>query len=535
MPFFRKHKSQRILYLTAQRLTVYEWHRNVLTPVGSFSPDAEGVADFGSYLATPPAMPLYLVADLIEEDFRNETTAHVLGKDRQELLDRKLAQLFRASEYRCAQIQGREEQGRKDDKVLFSALTNNDLLAPWVRSILEHKIPLTGISSAPLLMEVLARHGDFMQRHHMLLVSMNRQIGLRQTYLQEGHLKFSRLSPIPVVEIESLSETVRAECRHTRQYLERLKLIQRDQPLEIHLYTTAEVCAELSRSNPAVALQPFYFYEIEAIAREFGAGSPPEELGVLGICLALALRAKGLPNHYAAAAATRYHGLRRLRLLLNLASTSAITLSLAIGLPPLLAGIRDLSQTKSLNSEARLFDEQYQVLRQNFPAAPISAGEMKSIVETVDAIRKQTFSPIDMMALVSRALANCREIELQGYEWRQAPVVDPESGAAALGCSSPGAGSGQQAAAGGLVQTMLTGKTGVTTILQCSIQPFSGYQNVYNSVSRFVAELETNQGIKAIPLKMPIETGLANATRATLDGEGIKAEFTLKIEYRPVP
>ncbi|MDO9109699.1 MAG: hypothetical protein Q7U40_03520, partial [Desulfatirhabdiaceae bacterium] len=171
MPFFRNSNTLRILLLTSHHLSVYDWSRKVLSPSGEFGVHEQGVAEFSHYLENSPGIPLYLVADLAEEDFRNETVPHALGRDRQLLHQRKLAQLFRTSEYRCAKLQGRDSQGRRDDKVLFSALTNNDRIAPWINCIIENRLPVKGIGSTAILMVFLARRMQLEQIPHLLLVT----------------------------------------------------------------------------------------------------------------------------------------------------------------------------------------------------------------------------------------------------------------------------------------------------------------------------------------------------------------------------
>ena len=49
--------------------------------------------------------------------------------------ERRLAQSWRDTPFRCAHIQGREEGGRRDDIVLLSALTNPATLAPWLDAL----------------------------------------------------------------------------------------------------------------------------------------------------------------------------------------------------------------------------------------------------------------------------------------------------------------------------------------------------------------------------------------------------------------
>ncbi|MBU4236298.1 MAG: hypothetical protein KKI01_08230, partial [Proteobacteria bacterium] len=194
MGLFQTSTTVRVLLLTSQGLRAFTWQDSVLIPSGQFAADEQGQDEFNRYLSSPPDSPLYLVADVIEEDFRLENVAHVLGKDRSALLERKLAQFFRTTEYRSARVQGREESGRRDDQVLFSALTNNEQIGLWVKLILAQKAPLQGVLSIPWLMELFAGFQHLDQVPHLLLVNLEQQGGLRQTYIQAGRLKFSRMT-----------------------------------------------------------------------------------------------------------------------------------------------------------------------------------------------------------------------------------------------------------------------------------------------------------------------------------------------------
>ena len=57
---------------------------------------------------------------------------HVGARDREAILERKLTQIFRNVPYRHAQLQGRETEGRRDDRVLYTAVTNPEVLRPWL-------------------------------------------------------------------------------------------------------------------------------------------------------------------------------------------------------------------------------------------------------------------------------------------------------------------------------------------------------------------------------------------------------------------
>ena len=95
------------LYLTNDKLVTLLWHGGKIVARDVFMAGETNSAPFREYLLKHRAVPTYLVADLIEEDFRLDTTPHLRGADADAVMGRKLAQLYRASNFRHAIVQER--------------------------------------------------------------------------------------------------------------------------------------------------------------------------------------------------------------------------------------------------------------------------------------------------------------------------------------------------------------------------------------------------------------------------------------------
>lgn len=533
MALFQISTIVRVLLLTSQGLRAFTWQDSVLLPAGHFVADEQGQAELGRYLRSSPESPLFLVADVSEEDFRLESVAHVMGKDRSALLERKVAQFFRTSQYRSAKVQGREENGRRDDKVLFSALTNNEQLAYWVNSLLAQQAPLKGILSVPWLMESFAGFQQLDHIPHLLLVNLEKQSGLRQTYIQAGRLKFSRLTSLVTTQAGDLAETILAECSHTRQYLERLKLLFRDQPLDIHLSMQGEIEKEIGVGLVDSALMHFHFHETGIVAAEFGIDPAQEDgQGVVFLALMQALRSKGLSNIYGSAAAIRYYRLHQINRGLIVASSLFFVVALVMGALLLVDGFKQRRVQNSLDIEVKQFEQRYQTLLQGLPESPLPAKAMQQVVESVDAIQRQTAYPMEMMTLVSRALAACPDIRLQKLDWKLAVVEGEEGEAEGTVTAGQSGVSGDEGAAPVVLLAMLADKTRVTTMLEGIVYPGGGYLEAHESVTRFIRVLEQIPGLTLNPLVMPTETSPGSSMQATLDGKAIEAEFSLQLMYQ---
>ncbi|MGB8856864.1 MAG: hypothetical protein WCC58_09375, partial [Burkholderiales bacterium] len=139
--------EKHFLYLTNHQLISVISRAEKFGAQRVFMLNESGKNEFDVYLGSIKSIPAYLLTDLIEEDFRSDTIPHVKPRDRAQLLERKLGQAYRYTPYRHATLQGRESDGRRDDRVLYTAITNPDLLKPWIDLLTAHKIPLMGIYS----------------------------------------------------------------------------------------------------------------------------------------------------------------------------------------------------------------------------------------------------------------------------------------------------------------------------------------------------------------------------------------------------
>lgn len=62
--------SRRVFFLAGGRLAVYHWSGSeVLEPLW-FGADEDGLTEFALYLAHSPHDPVYLLVDVVEEEFR---------------------------------------------------------------------------------------------------------------------------------------------------------------------------------------------------------------------------------------------------------------------------------------------------------------------------------------------------------------------------------------------------------------------------------------------------------------------------------
>ena len=159
--------ARTLLFLSADALHASLWSRGKLDGAQHFSNDTNGREAFSAFLKQHRD-PAYLLVDAIEEDFRMETVPHVIGPARRDLLARKFEQFYRSTPFRQATVLQRQAEGRRDDEILFSALTNPQRISPWLEALLTNRIPLAGIYSVPNISTPLLKG---IPSDHVLLLS----------------------------------------------------------------------------------------------------------------------------------------------------------------------------------------------------------------------------------------------------------------------------------------------------------------------------------------------------------------------------
>ena len=219
--------KRRAMFVSAHKLAVYHWYKGDLSSSYLFDVNTDGISYFERYLSETPNIPAYVLVDIFEEEFKRDTAPHVFGSDRAAIIERKKARLFRDTPYYYSKVLGREEDGRKDDQILLSAITNPALIAPWLELLEQYKIPLVAINSVPLITESLI---DLLpdSSENNLIVSIQSISGLRQTFLKNNQLRVSRLVQLPRYGTEPYGPHIKDEVDKIRRYLNSVRLIPSD-------------------------------------------------------------------------------------------------------------------------------------------------------------------------------------------------------------------------------------------------------------------------------------------------------------------
>jgi hypothetical protein len=419
--------DKRLLYLTAQQLQAYSWKAGKLLADASFMAGDQGVAEFTRYVAGSPKSLYYVVADIVEEDFFQENIPHVRGGDRRTLLARKLAQRYRDISLALALSLGTQEGARREERILFSSFTNTQQFQPWLTALRSSEARLVGFYSLALIAPLVAERLKLPARR-FVLVSVQ-EGGMRQSYVEDGKIRFSRLGRADPTDPRATAEACAAESNRIQQYLINLRILGRDTgPLDVLvLAPAADRAAYLAGwgDNPRLKLT---LLDLEPACQKAGLKSAPP--GMLAERLFLHVLATAQPADQFASDKLRriYHVWRaRITLLAGGAAICALTL--------LLAGLRTVeligvnAAIEAQNQQEANVTREYDSLQTRFPKTPLPRETLRAAVGTAGVILRQTRSPEQMLVEISQALAAVPQVDLDTLAWAISDSPRP-SGAA---------------------------------------------------------------------------------------------------------
>ena len=499
-----------LLFLSTGHFHACTWKSGVLSEAQHFSNDPHGREQFAAFLQDHRD-PAYLLTDFIEEDFRYETVPHLRGSDRSAVLQRKLDQYYRNTPFRQALLQRRQKDGRRDDEVLFSALTNPTLVLPWLNIMQAHCIPLAGIYSAPGISSPLIKDNA---SAHLLLLSWEKHAGLRQTYFEDKHLYFSRLTPMGTAD--SLSGLIDTEAARTQQYLKSLSLLPQNHVLDVSIICDANDRRELEahlRSNPNIR---YAYLDIQELGQRFGTTTGHTGSDATPLLLNL-LAAKPPRSNYASNAHTHFFQLRQLRQgLYGLGATLATACLLWSAVNIWDAG-RLSSENESLGMQASQVTQQAQQITQSLPNTSSTAADMRTAALLLRKLDSFSPPPQKILAELSATLNAYTHIRVDKLAWQMdtAPQGAGQSGV------TPDNRATDSAAAPLAAQTIL---------LSGELEGLSGdYRGALNYLERFQQSL-TQRGHTVTALTLPLDV----SPQGSISGDAVEnnakpAQFSLMI------
>ncbi len=415
--------SKTLLFLSADHFQACMWDRGNLSTAQYFNNDSDGREKFSDYLKQH-RNPTYLLVDVIEEDFRQETVPHLIGINRRAVIERKFEQYYRNTPFRQAKLMRRQTDGRRDDEMLFSALTNPQRISPWLDTLLTNGIPIIGIHSLPNISLPLLKE---INSDHVLLLSWEKYAGLRQTYFNQKRLHFSRLTPIG--SNNSFSGSVATETPRTQQYLKSLSLPPPGEILDVYIICHADDRPAIESRLQSTPELHYSYLDIQTLGKSLKAKSTYPDSDATQLFLHL-LAVRPPNSHYANSTHTHFYLLWQLRwILFGLASAFALLSILWSGVS-LLEGQDYVSETAPLINQAAKLTLQAEETKRKFPATTVPAADMKTAVALTRKLGNYSSMPEEILSGLSYSLDQFTRIQITKIAWQTsaadaAPSVYP--------------------------------------------------------------------------------------------------------------
>ena len=493
---------QLILLATPRQIGVLNWRPGQMHWLGEFAADKGGLAGFHQVILKHAKLPVLLVVDTVDEDYRGDILPHVLGRARDELLARKLKQVFRNARFMGAWRQAREATGRRDDRYLFAALTDADWLTPWLSILHREKVPLSGITPLALACQHLLHKLRLHEPHTLLACRLNNS--LRLSYYHDGLLRFSRL--IGGDTPTQLPSNAADEITKTQLYLSGQRILPREARLHVLLLDPS---GQLDNAQAPLNADPAFsarVIDIATLARalhipdSFLAATPEIAplAAIAGEALQLNLAPPELLQHHTEFRWRRgLHAAAGFITMLGVGATAAYWLH-----------AQDLdNQTRQLTQQQLQLDARYQAIARNFPTQAATPEKLAQTVALAHQLNTPEPDAYALMAAISQAVQAAPLIRIDTLSWTNA------------------------------LDSM-----GPTTItLDAALTPFDGnYRAAMQHIENFIQTLQAipalhNVSLKSSPVNADSSQTLSGKTFDANLADAPAARFSLNLEYRPEP
>jgi hypothetical protein len=490
--------AKRLCYFTSQQVTAYRASRGELLKEASFGMNEKGVGEFSRYVKNNPESLYFILADVVEEDFFQENLPYVRGSDRRALLARRLAQRYRDVSLAVPISLGSETHaGRREERVLYTSFTNAQQFQPWLDVLRATKVRVVGVFSVALVAASLGKRLRFKASHYVM-VSLG-QAGLRQTYIENGRIRFSRIVRVNQSDPRSVAQDCAAESLRTHQYLVNARILPRDgPPLDVlvlapgkdqPLYESA--CVDTPRLH-------FHVQAFDKVARSIGLKSLPA--GMLAEALFLQVLAESQPREQFADDGLRhFYQIWQGRVGLVTAGAAALGVCVLLTGNKLLDAYHVRQESASDRIQEARATEEYARLQARFPKTPTTTENLRALVKNYRTLLKQSASPVNMLSEISQAVTTLPQIEIDRIDWEVGGTRGAQAGSEASKAPAP-----RQAAANPEPAAAMPAQTAEISG-RLVVPQASDYRAVTELVQRFTDALRARPGTEVTRTQLPFD------------------------------
>ncbi len=509
--------AQRVFYVTQGSLSVWEVAAN--KHVAEFSDDDRGLRAFDEYLQKSPEKTSAILLDVIEEEFSVDSVPKLGSRDRKALIARRSERKYRGTPFRLSVVQGKSERHNGELTVLQSAVSNHELLDPWLQVTLRRCVPLSGVYSIPLvapsIMGKLARC-----ENSTLFVTVHQGTRLRQVFLQKDHLRSARLSRSPRVTGEDFAEFVVAETTRSRRYFERSRLLSSMEVMHVCVIADRKMAAKISDLVTDDGLTQYSFVDPDTAAQTLGAKTnrPVDHFEEVYLAWVGMHRPK---HNYAHSGQNRYWYMQRIRRVLI---SGAVAMAAICSVFSAIL----LSDTWQVRNRVADTERQLEQLAETFRREhtkfnPIQAdsNEMKLAVDSGDYILRNRIPVPWVMNQLGVVMSDYPDIRIRELRWNIVTADSPEVT--------------QRRRAEDPVMVSVPPLDAVSAELTADIVPFDGdMRAAFSRIDTLTADLQSRTDFsRASAVEYPFDAspGAALSGEVVGDSRSNSARFRVRMVY----
>jgi hypothetical protein len=421
---------------------------------------------------------------------------------------------------------------------MYTAVTNPEVLRPWLDVIERSKVPLAGIHSAAVFSGVLLEELD-LAFPHTLLVTFSPGGAMRQTYFRDREIKFSRLTPIDLEEGQTLGTMIAEETTRTWQYLDSLRHFAGEDRLE--------VCVLVHRSERE-AIQPalrdfaqiqYRILDIEQVAMKLGMKEPPLGSTAEEVFVHLFLMRRA-ENHFASPEMRRHDTMLRARTVLSRVAAGVLAASLAWGGWNLVRVFDTSEADQRLAQQLTGLNREYDQITRATPSFGVGGSTMRDAVSFYNFSIRGFPTITEFAVALSKVLQAHPSVRLTQLTW--IATDDPKAVPAMpvtpsrLSPSVRAVGKAPEAGAAQLESPanapFSTGKYEVALIEGTVRVPNNDFRGALEQVEKLAADITKVAGFNAEVVDSPLDVRSSLALQGRLgeqEPQQMEARFVLRI------
>jgi len=399
-----------LLWFSAETRSLYRMRRSGPQLEKHFSNDHDALAAFREFLGKRRGALLHVVVDLAGEDFHDEQIPLLRGAERKIVIERRLAQRYREARFAAAIPLGRTTDARRQERLVLASFPQTGSFAEWLQAVDDAPVALAGVCTTGLIAPGLASRLGI-RRGTLFLLTVD-HAGLRQSFLENGRLRLSRLTPVPADGISAAF--VRREAVQMLQFLESSRTLPREMgALPVLLVVADPAPFEAALDDERLA---FTTIGIREAATKCGLRDAPDHAAADSLYAHLAVRNRPAGQFLRGKDRRSLRAFRLRRTLLPV-GVSALAACAAYSVSLSLEDRAVRTEIASLRQELVQLRDEERRLQAELPPTPARTETIKAAALEFRRIAAHAAGPEAALLHLSRALDQAPEIELEALSW----------------------------------------------------------------------------------------------------------------------